>query len=389
MQRCELHPISIKLIKQGHPWVTLDSYSRRFPVADLFVTGVDPRKHPVATLLHHPQHKTVRGRVWSQDPQWSEKNFLNDLEVRLLQAIKKREELASLGLRENQYWCFGEADFLPGLFLLQLKDQMIIQLYTSWWFKFKDILIDLILKHSSFKKENLWLQVRGDEKNQMPPEPLLGPKREMNFALSENGFNIYARLGVAYDYGLYTDMAALRTNMKSLMAESTRVLNLYSYTGAFSLYALALDATEVVSVDLSGKYLEWLEENLKLNSFKGTHISLKMATAEALKKLSKEGRQFDLIICDPPSSSSDGQKRSSALQSYEEMWPDFQKLLAPKGRILSFLNTHTVTMPKFESVLKGIDSNKLKMQKKYFLQDDCPAIKGFPEGNYLKGILWQ
>jgi 23S rRNA (cytosine1962-C5)-methyltransferase len=389
MQRCELHPISIKLIKQGHPWVTLDSYSRRFPVTDLFVTGVDPRKQAVATLLHDPQHKTVRGRVWSQDPQWSEKNFLNDLEVRLLQAIKKREELASPGLRENKYWCFGEADFLPGLFLLQLKDQMIIQLYTSWWFKFEDTLIDLILKHSSFKKENLWLQVRGDEKNQTPPEPLLGPKREMNFALSENGFNIYARLGVAYDYGLYTDMAALRTNMKSLMAESPRVLNLYSYTGAFSLYALALDATEVVSVDLSGKYLEWLEENLKLNSFKGTHQSLKMATAEALKKLCKEGRQFDLIICDPPSSSSDGQKRSSALQSYEEMWPDFQKLLAPKGRILSFLNTHTVTMPKFESVLKGLESNKLKMQKKYFLQDDCPAIKGFPEGNYLKGILWQ
>jgi 23S rRNA (cytosine1962-C5)-methyltransferase len=389
MQRCELHPISIKLIKQGHPWVTLDSYSRRFPVADLFVTGVDPRKQAVATLLHDPQHKTIRGRVWSQDPQWSEKNFLNDLEVRLLQAIKKREELTSLGLRENKYWCFGEADSLPGLFLLQLKDQMIIQLYTSWWFKFKDTLIDLILKHSSFKKDNLWLQVRGDEKNQTPPEPLLGPKREMNFALSENGFNIYARLGVAYDYGLYTDMAALRTNMKNLMAESPRVLNLYSYTGAFSLYALALNATEVVSVDLSGKYLEWLEENLKLNSFKGTHQSLKMATAEALKKLSKEGRQFDLIICDPPSSSSDGQKRSSALQSYEEMWPDFQKLLAPKGRILSFLNTHTVTMPKFESVLKGLESNKLKMQKKYFLQDDCPAIKGFPEGNYLKGILWQ
>ena len=389
MQRCELHPISIKLIKQGHPWVTLDSYSRRFPVADLFVTGVDPRKQAVAALMHDPQHKTVRGRVWSQDPQWSEKNFLNDLEVRLLQAIKKREELTSLELRENKYWCFGEADFLPGLFLLQLKDQMIIQLYTSWWFKFKDTLIDLILKHSSFKKENLWLQVRGDEKNQTPPEPLVGPKREMNFALSENGFHIFARLGVAYDYGLYTDMAALRTNMKNLMAESSRVLNLYSYTGAFSLYALALNATEVVSVDLSGKYLDWLEENLKLNSFKGTHQSLKMATAEALKKLSKEGRQFDLIICDPPSSSSDGQKRSSALQSYEEMWPDFQKLLAPKGRILSFLNTHTVTMPKFESVLKGLESNKLKMQKKYFLQDDCPAIKGFPEGNYLKGILWQ
>lgn len=369
--------------------MTLDSYSRRFPPTDLFVTGVDPRKQPVATLLHDPQHKTIRGRVWSQDPNWSEKNFLQELEVRLLQAIKKRESLASLELRENKYWCFGEADSLPGLFLLQLKDQMVIQLYTSWWFKHKEALVEMILKHSSFVRENLWLQVRGDEKNQTPPEPLVGPKRELNFALKENGFHIMARLGAAYDYGLYTDMAALRTSMKDLMAQSPRVLNLYSYTGAFSLYALALGSSDVVSVDLSGKYLEWLEENLKLNSFTGTHLSLKMATAEALKRLIKESRHFDLIICDPPSSSSDGQKRSNALQSYEDMWADLQKLLAPKGRILSFLNTHTVSMPKFEATLKGLAGNQLKIQKKYFLQDDCPALKGFPEGNYLKGILWQ
>lgn len=389
MQRCELHPISIKLIKQGHPWVTLDSYSRRFPATDSFVTGVDPRQNIVATLMHDPQHKTIRGRVWSLDPLWSEKKFFNELEVRLLQAIKKREEMANLSLRENKYWCFGEADLLPGLFLLQLKDQLIIQLYSTWWFKHKDLLIELILKNSSFKKEHLWLQVRGDEKNQNPPLPVEGPKREVTMPLSENGFNILARIGAAYDYGLYTDMAAIRASMKPLMAESRRVLNLYSYTGAFSLYALSMAATEVVSVDLSGKYLEWLEENLKLNTFSGAHTSLKMSTAEALKKLMKEGRVFDLIICDPPSSSSDGQKRTSALQSYEEMWPDLQKLLSAEGKILSFLNTHTVTMPKFESTLKSLPANILKIQKKYFLQDDCPAMKGFPEGNYLKGILWQ
>ncbi len=389
MQRCELHPISIKLIKQGHPWVTLDSYSRRFPPSDAFVTGVDPRKNFVAALMHDPQHKTIRGRVWSHDPNWSEKNFLGDLEVRLLQAIKKREEMPSLGQRENKYWCFGEADLLPGLFLLQLREQLIIQLYSSWWFKHKDLVVELILKNSSFKRENLWLQMRGDEKSQTPPEPIVGDKRELIYPLSENGFQIYARLGVAYDYGLYTDMAALRTNMKNLISESPRVLNLYSYTGAFSLYALCLGSSEVVSVDLSGKYLEWLEENIKLNTFAGTHLSLKMATAEALKKLLKEDKKFDLIICDPPSSSSDGQKRSSALQSYEDIWPDMQKLLNPKGKILSFLNTHTVSMPKFEATLKGLEINKLKMQKKYFLQDDCPALKGFPEGNYLKGILWQ
>ena len=389
MQRCELHPISIKLIKQGHPWVTLDSYSRRFPVTDPFVTGVDPHKKHVATLMHDPQHKTIRGRVWSHKIDWSEKDFLNELEYRLVSAIKKREEMSSLKERENKYWCFGEADLLPGLFLLQLKDQLIIQFYSAWWFKHKDILVEMILRHSSFKRENLWLQMRGDEKNQTLPEPVVGEKRELVFPLMENGFHLYARLGVAYDYGLYTDMAALRTQLKSIMIESPRVLNLYSYTGAFSLFALSLGSTEVVSVDLSGKYLDWLTENLTLNQFSGTHTNLKMATAEALKKLIKDNKIFDLIICDPPSSSSDGARRTSALQSYTEMWPDLEKLLSPKGRLLSFLNTHTVTMPKYESTLKAIEKNKLKVQKKFFLTDDCPAIKGFPEGNYLKGILWQ
>ncbi len=209
--------------------------------------------------------------------------------------------------------------------------------------------------------------------------------------VNEFGVDYKVELGKSYDCGLYTDMAQVRKELKKDFENAQSVLNLYSYTGAFSLYALKNEAKEVVSVDLSEPYLSALEENIESNRLdKNSHTTMRMSCKEALGNLVGSEKSFDLIISDPPSSSSDGNKRTNALKDYEHELPKIAKLLSRNGKACVFLNTRGITRNKFEKKILEIIQNKglkLKVEKTLGLSGDCPNLKGFPEGSYLKGLV--
>ncbi len=180
--------------------------------------------------------------------------------------------------------------------------------------------------------------------------------------------------------------------MTSIIHNESEVLNLYSYTGAYSLWALKLGAKFVTSVDLSPKYIEWLQQNVALNPElnHNRHEALIVSVDEALSELKTKNKFFDLVICDPPSSSSDGEKRTSAIKSYKDLLSKMDRVLKPGGKIIAFLNTHQVTQEKFERTLKDYLLElkfNYKMSTRLQLGQDCPTLKGFPEGSYLKGIV--
>lgn len=349
----------------------------------------------VAILLNDPGHKQVRGRLWTYERPWSETQFWPEVKARLMNARNRRLQMPSFHERQDRYWVFGEADAMPGFMLLQLGDHFIVQFYALAWKQWMRELKELLLEiFPEIKAQNLWQQTRSEDgSGQRAPLTWEGEERREKFLLDEYGVKLWARLGEAYDYGLYPDMAAVRFALKAHLENRPRVLNLYSYTGAFSLWALKLGAEAVVSVDLSAKYLQWLDDNLEANdsAWSARHRALKMPVEEALRLLKQEGAQFDFIISDPPSASSDGNKRSSALQAYETQWELLGELLAPAGKLLTFLNTHTVTPMKFEKHLQELQQEsprQLKIKTRLGLMDDCPTLKGFHEGNYLKGLLW-
>ena len=154
---------------------------------------------------------------------------------------------------------------------------------------------------------------------------------------------------------------------------------------------MALGSKDVVSVDLSESYIQDLEENILLNEFdKDSHQSIIDSVENAMNHLNKENRVFDLIISDPPSSSSDKNKRSNALKDYEKLLPKMVKSLKPGGKIIAFLNTHKINRNKFRQKLEQIITENnfpLKITKTLKLAEDCPELRGFPEGSYLKGFI--
>jgi 23S rRNA (cytosine1962-C5)-methyltransferase len=384
---CQIHPVSIKLIRQGHPWITPDSFSNRFPRQSPFIIAMDERKRPMALLIHDPQHRNVKARLWTTKYPFDREaqHFTAGIKGRIDVAIDKRMQMKELKDRENFYLVFGEADQLPGLFIQKLNDRILIQLYTAFWNKYKSVIqIAVQDVFPEIKDEQFWFQLRGETRElQKLPVNVTDAGRRDEFHLCEFGNQYLIRLGSSYDHGLYTDMSSVRYQLQKLVTNDSRVLNLYSYTGAYSLWALKLGAKEVVSVDLSPKYIEWLQQNLGLNPELDTtkHEALTMSVDDAFKKLAGEKRSFDLIICDPPSSSSDGDKRTSAIKAYRELLQEMDQLLAPHGKLVIFLNTHQTTAHKFERVIQDyLKELKLnyKIGQKLGLDQDCPTLKGFP-----------
>jgi 23S rRNA (cytosine1962-C5)-methyltransferase len=393
---CQIHPVSIKLLRQGHPWITPDNFSNRFPRQSEFVVALDERKRPMALLLHDPHHKNVKARVWTTKYPFDREaqHFTASIQARLDLAIAKRSEQKEIKERENFYLIFGEADQLPGLFVLRLKDRILIQFYTSFWNRYKSIIQTTIQElFPEIKDENIWIQLRGETKElQKLPVNIVDANQRDEFHLSEFGIQYLIRLGSSYDHGLYTDMSSIRHQLTKIIQAGSSLLNLYSYTGAFSLWAMKLGATDVVSVDLSPKYIEWLQQNLGLNPDLDPtqHEALISSVDDALTELKKRDKTFDVIICDPPSSSSDGAKRTSALKAYRDLLQKMDPLLNSKGKLVIFLNTHQVGQEKFDRVMKEYLS-ELKLNYTFsgrlHLGQDCPTLRGFPEGSYLKGLV--
>ncbi|MGI4992318.1 class I SAM-dependent rRNA methyltransferase [Halobacteriovorax sp. GFR7] len=386
--RVELHPASVKYIFKGHPWITKDKYSLKFPKGSPFITAkLDEVKNDDAkfvVMLNDPTHDSVLARIWrigEGSSHLGPKEFYFELRERMQASFEARGNIDN---RENYYLAFGESDYLPGLFIIRLKDRILIQFYANFWNHFESDVLKIV--KDFYPKDTIWVQKRNLKRKKEFYCATNKQLKEDNFIIEEFGVKYQIKLNQFYDIGIYTDMAAIRDRVKDDF-DGKSVLNLYSYTGAYSLFALKQGATDVTSVDLSQKYLDWLQENLVLNEMSEGHESLCMPTIKALEKFKAEGKKFDLIICDPPSASSDGKKVSKAIDAYKDMIPLFDMILNKGGKAHIFLNTHSITRKKFENKIKEyIGNRKISITGSLKLTGDCPSLKGFIEGDYLKGL---
>lgn len=398
--RVALHSESVKHLNKGHPWITEDNFTVKFPKDKSFLIGSKGDDDGFCLLMHDPNHKNVKARIWTTKGPFvaAIKNFGPDLTYRLIQSFERRFELKIDEERENGYLVFGESDEIPGLHILKLKDTLIIQYYAGFWKTFEHLLLDSLSKAltKSFgekKKFCVWIQERNSNKAikmrniTLPSKGNLKPIE--SFELNEFGINYEIQVNQNYDLGLYTDMAAIRKELGPYFSKANSLLNLFCYTGAFSLYALQNNFDQVTSVDLSKKYMAWLERNLELNPklAKEKHSAIVMPCDKALVKLNKENKKFDLIICDPPSFSGDGKKQGQAFKGYETLLPLMEKALTEDGRIIVFLNTHSVSLKKFENKLLDILDKRMKIEKHLKMKEDAKTLATFREGNYLKGII--
>jgi 23S rRNA (cytosine1962-C5)-methyltransferase len=188
--------------------------------------------------------------------------------------------------------------------------------------------LEVITEILDMPKENISLKLRQRKPGRLGQYQKLDSSKS-EFVVEENGLKFIVNLNDYLDTGLFLDHRITRRKVKD-EAKDKKVLNLFAYTGSFSVYAAAGEAKEVVTVDLSKTYLQWAEKNMQLNGFTDASV-FRFVHADVMKYLSEVGSEsFDIIIMDPPTFSN-----SKRMDDFLDIQKDHVRLINECLRILT------------------------------------------------------
>lgn len=212
------------------------------------------------------------------------------------------------------------------------------------------------------------------------PEPLRPPALPTRFAVQENGVHYMLDMQAGYSQGLFIDQRDNRAELRRLCRPGEAVLNLFAYTGAFSVCA-ALAGAITTTLDLAQPCLSWSRENMELNGIDpASQFFCKGDALHWLERFSRQGRQFHTIVLDPPTFSRDDKGHVwRAERDYGELVAKATMCLAPGGRMLCTTNCRKLTPAAFRALVsKGAPGARIT---------PVPMPFDFDGEQYLK-TLW-
>jgi 23S rRNA (cytosine1962-C5)-methyltransferase len=175
-----------------------------------------------------------------------------------------------------------------------------------------------------------------------PAAPLRGQPAPDELVIFEHGVPFEVRLGDGLRTGLFLDQRDNRRRVREA-ARDRRVLNLFAYTGGFSVAALAGGAAEAICVDASATALAWAKRNVARIGQSARHRVLRDDAFDVLARLARRGERFGVIVLDPPSYASVRGRRFRVLRDYAELCAACVRVLAPGGKLLACINHHEAT----------------------------------------------
>jgi 23S rRNA (cytosine1962-C5)-methyltransferase len=373
-------------VRNGHPWIfsgaieVIEGDPGAAGIADVF----DSEKHWIARGLFSPRSQ-IRVRVLTLEKEEVDREFFSR---RLSQALSIREKL----LREvtNAYRIVnGEGDFLPGLIVDRYNEFLVCQFFTAGMDFFKPLIIDslssLLTVKGVFEKSEG--RVRDEEGIEPSVGVLAGELPPETISIEENGFKFVVDVRRGQKTGFFLDQRDNRAFLTTISREK-KILNCFAYSGAFSVYALAGGAKEIVSLDSSRPALELAEQNLALNGFEiGGSELLK---GDAFTYLKECDTAFEMIILDPPSLARKRGDVGAATGGYKFLNLHALRHVRPGGFLVTFSCSQHLSIDLFQKVVFGaaVDAGRrVTILKRLGQPIDHPVSLHHPEGEYLKGLV--
>jgi len=217
-----------------------------------------------------------------------------------------------------------------------------------------------------------------------------GNREARRCPIIEHGLNFRVDVEAGQKTGFFLDQRENRQRVRAL-AEGREVLDAFSYTGGFSLAALAGGAKHVTAVESSAEALEVARENLAANPLDSSRIVFEKADVFSYQRLLRDrGRRFDLVVLDPPKFAPTAAQAKNAARAYKDINLMALKLLAPGGLLATFSCSGGVSAELFQSIVAGaaVDAGvDARIVERFGAAADHPVALNFPEGDYLKGLL--
>ena len=378
-----------------HPWVFQGSVAKGGGDPGETVKVVAHDGKFLAWAAFSPSSQ-IRVRAWSFDEADRIDEAFFARRVAAAVAMRSRLAIQSNGVR----LIHGEADGLPGLIVDRYDDVLSAQFLSAGTERWKDAIADALVATTGcpYIYERSDSGVRGLE-GLAPvtgwlrhPETADGSRRSTAVTIDENGWQLTLDVAEGHKTGYYLDQRDNRGLFAKLVREMgcKTVLNCYSYTGGFSVAALAGGATEVTSVDSSGPALERATAHVSLNGFDpASHTALDADVNGTLRRFIKEGRTFDAIVLDPPKFAPSAAHADRASRAYKDINRLAFKLLNPGGLLLTFSCSGGIGAELFHKIVAGAGMDAFVdgyLLRRLEATSDHPTTLTFPEGEYLKGL---
>lgn len=388
MKTIQLRAGKERSLQRRHPWVFQASIAKGGGDAGETVRVVSHEGEFLAWAAYSPS-SAIRLRAWSFDE--AERIDADFFARRIAAALRLRERLAIDS--NGQRLVHGEADGLPGLVVDRYADILVAQFLSVGSERWKPQIADALLAATGLSRlyERSDVAVRQLEGLE-PHKGWLRGEGTSEVELSESGWRLQLDVAEGHKTGYYLDQRDNRADFARWVRRlgSRSVLNCFSYTGGFSVAALAGGATEVISVDSSQPALDRACEHVRLNGFDPAHHRALDADVNAtLRQMLQDGRQFDAIVLDPPKFAPTVAHADRASRAYKDINRLALKLLAPGGLLTTYSCSGGVNAELFHKIVAGagIDAGvDAYIVKRLEASADHPTTICFPEGEYLKGL---
>ncbi len=380
-----------KIIKSMHPWIFSGAIDKTENVSDngqlVLVKSHLNENLAIGSFSNSSQ---ISVRIWSYDcSSIIDKNFF----VKRFNRALELRKLIFDSSQTNAYRIINsESDLIPGLIVDYYAGYYVVQFLSAGAEHFRNQIIEIV----SEQKDCLGIFERSDTESRKKEnlsirnELILGEFIPERVLFKENGINFYADLVNGHKTGFYLDQRDNRLLLKDF-SNDKNILNCFSYTGGFSVYALKAQANFVTNIDSSSSSLKLSEENHRINNIESTkYQNIEGDVFKILRVFRDEGKKFDLIILDPPKFADSAGSINKAARGYKDINLLAMKLLNDNGILFTFSCSGHISRELFQKIISdaALDAGKeVKFISMLSQAKDHPVSSSFPESLYLKGLV--
>jgi len=286
----------------------------------------------------------------------------------------------------------GEGDGIGGLTIDYFDGFYMITWYSLGIYKFRDLILKAL--KSQVKYRGIYQKKRFDTKGKYIENSndfICGEKAPTPLIVKENGVNFAIYLDDGAMVGIFLDQREVRKAIRDKYAKGKSVLNTFSYTGAFSIFASVGGATKTTSVDLAKRSLAKTQEQFAINNIDiEAQDIIVQDVFDYFKYAIRKRIQFDMIIVDPPSFARSKKHSFSVAKDYVKLLKDIIKITNRGGIIVASTNYANFNITKFKSFIDRAfrESNiKYNIKESFSLPKDFRILPKFKEGDYLKVVF--
>lgn len=365
-----------------HPWIFAGAiHTEKGPEDAAIADLVDGDGAPIASGFYS-RHSQIRLRAltFGAEPLTAE-----TIRTRITDAVARRRAIFDDTTNAARV-IHAEGDELSGIVVDRYDDLLVVEIANRGAEQLKEGIVDVLRERLApraifFKND---LPVRTLEKLSTVDEQ--SGDGDATTTILESGLRFRVDPREGQKTGFFLDQRENRRLTRAL-ATGKRMLNLFSYSGAFGVYASAGGATSVTNVDVSAKAIELARENNSLNGFTSENV-----VADVFPYVRQHRERYDLLVCDPPAFAKSRGEVDRAARGYKDVNLHALRMIEPGGTMLTFSCSGHMSIDLFQKVIfaAALDAGRrVSFVRRLTAGPDHPTSMYCPEGEYLKGFQLQ